>query len=250
MTEALRFHIARAWRGAHPVLAEVAWQCDPCGLHAIVGPNGAGKSTVLRVLAGLERFEGSVAIGDRDLTRADAKLRASLLAWVPQAHAVPEGVRARHVVELGRAWHTETAALRRGHVEAALEACGVGHLADRWFEELSAGQRQRVVLARALATDAPVLLLDEPFASIDLGAALALEALLRTFVRRGKLAVVVLHDLAQASRLAERVLVLAGGRAVTEGPPLSALSPRTLADVWGVRAVDPSLSRFLPSESP
>jgi iron complex transport system ATP-binding protein len=242
--DALCFTIDRVMRGQAVVLERVGASCDPCMLHAIVGPNGAGKSTLLRALAGLERFAGTVALGTFDLAHAEPRARASRVAWVPQSPAVPEGVTVRHVVALGRVWRDEDAATRERSVVTALQTCGVEPLADRLFEELSAGQRQRVVLARAIATDAPVLLLDEPFAALDLGASLALERLLRERVAGGAIVVAALHDLTQAARIADRVTVLEAGRAVTTGSPAEALTPEVLARVWGVRPVDPALRAF------
>ena len=237
-------------RGARVVLREVTLTLEPCTVHALGGPNGAGKSTLLRALAGVDPARGSVRLGDAELLGADPAARARDVAWVPQTPAIPEGVSARHVVALARALRGEPSRVVAEHVERALARCGVRHLADRPFDELSAGQRQRVVLARALATEARVLLLDEPFAPLDLGAALAMEALLGDLARAGALVVVVLHDLAQAARLAARVHVLAEGAVVASGPPDEALAPEVLARVWGVRAEDASLARFVLAEGP
>jgi iron complex transport system ATP-binding protein len=219
-------------------------------VHALVGPNGAGKSTLVRALAGVEHVCGSVRLGDLELVDAPAAERARHVAWVPQAPAVPEGVTARHVVELGRAGRGEGSAARRDHVDRALAQCGASALADRRFESLSAGERQRVVIARAITTGAAVLLLDEPFAPLDLGAALIVEELLAGLARNGAIVVVVVHDLAQAARLASRVHVLCEGRLAISGSPSEALAPAVLARVWGVRATDPSLTRFAPCEAP
>ena len=222
----------------------------PCKVHAIVGPNGAGKSSLLRVLAGVEPASGVVRFGAADLLHARPEVRARSMAWVPQAPSVPEGVSVLHVVSLARALRGERSDVVRTRATQALERCGVAHLAERPFDELSAGQRQRVVLARALATEAPVLLLDEPFAALDLSAALALESLLVDLARSGSTVVVVLHDLAQAARIASEVHVLAEGSLVASGMPAEALSAAVLARVWGVRAEDATLTRFATLERP
>lgn len=225
-------------------LAEVRVTLEPGIVHAVVGPNGAGKSTLLRAVAGLDPFAGEVRYGEACLVPGPAEARARVVAWVPQEPHVPGGVTVAHVVSLARAFRGEPRAAVATHVERALERVSLTSERDRLFEELSAGQRQRAVVARALATEAPVLLLDEPFAAMDLGAALALEDLLAQLALEGRVVVVVVHDLAQAARMAGCVHVVDRGRLVASGAPREALSAARLEALWGVRALSEDLAAF------
>ncbi len=241
---ALEFDIHRVERGGTTVLREIRGRCEACSVHAIVRPNGAGKSSLLRALAGLTAYEGFVRLGARDLGRASPEVRARHVAWVPQEPAVPFGVSVRHVVSLARANHAESPARSEEKVLLALERCHVEALAERPFDELSTGQRKLVVIARALATEAKVLLLDEPFSGLDIAASLRVEILLRDLVAAGRIVLVVLHDLAQAASLAERIFVIGNGRLVATGPAAEALAPGVLEAIWGVTPSDERFHSF------
>ena len=248
--EPLSVRIERAFRGADQRLAGVDLVMAAGAIHAIVGPNGAGKSTLLRAMAGLDTMHGFVRRGAETLVPGAPEARARLIAWVPQEPSAPTGVSVAHVVGLARAYRGESRTAVDAHVNRALDRLQLRASRDLTFETLSAGMRQRVVIARALATEAPVLLLDEPFAALDLGASLALERLLRTLATEGHLVVVVVHDLAQVARIADVVHVIDRGRVVGSGPPREALTPERLATLWGVRAAGDALDRFELLEAP
>jgi iron complex transport system ATP-binding protein len=236
-------------RGPAVVLRNVAGSCAGGAIHAVLGPNGAGKSTLLRAFAGIDAATGAVHLGGVALHTLSPEDRARHVAWVPQTPAVPDDVTVEHVVSLARARRGESRVVVREKAHRALAQCGVERLAARTFSELSAGQRQRVVIARALATDAPLLLLDEPFSALDLQASLRLDVLLRELATRSMTVLVVMHDLAHALRLADRVLVLANGSLVAAGPPRATLTDDLLARVWGVRPLDASLASFTLDEA-
>lgn len=208
---------------------------------ALVGPNGAGKSTLARAVCGLQpRHGGEIRWGGRPLEELPARARARARAYVPQHGPVPVGVRVRAAVELGRAPHLgflgrvterDTAA-----VDSALHTAGAAHLADRLLHTLSGGELQRVRLAMALAQEAPCIVLDEPTASLDLGAAAQVATLLRVLADRGLAIFMVLHDLSLAAALADRVVVLDRGRPVAAGTPADVLTPGRLMETWGVVA--------------
>ena len=249
-SDALEVSIEAATRGGATCLANVELTMWGAAVHAIIGPNGAGKSTFLRALAGLDPLRGFVRYAGKTLVPGAADLRARRVAWVPQEPSIPQGVTVADVVGLARAFRGESARTISHHVHHALERVRLDNQSERLFETLSAGQRQRAVIARALATDAPVLLLDEPFSSLDLGASLALETLVSDLAREGSLVIVVVHDLAQAARIAQTLHVLDRGRLVTSGPPRDVLTPDRLRTLWGVRARDESFTSFELAERP
>lgn len=207
----------------------------------LVGRNGAGKTTLLRVAAAtLRPRAGRVLLFGRRAAEIPRRERARLLALVPQETIIPFAFRALEVVLMGRAPHLgwlgfETAADLRAAREA-LASLGVGSLENRSVLDLSAGERQLVVVARALAQGPSVLLLDEPTAFLDLEHRLRLLDLVRAFVARGGSALLVSHDLALAARHCDRIALLADGRIVAAGPPVEVLRPEALRRVFGVDA--------------
>ena len=206
---------------------------------SVVGPNGAGKSTLLRVLAGLiAPRRGHVTLDGRELgtfTRAEVARR---IAVVPQVFETLFPFTVREVVALGRTARLGALgrASARDHVatERAIGELGLAALVDRRIDEISGGERQRAVLAMALAQEGDVLLLDEPTAHLDPAHQVATLALVRELARtRGLAVVAVLHDLNLAAVAATRVLVLDGGSVVVDAAPLSALTPEIVARVFG-----------------
>lgn len=216
-----------------PVLREVTVSVE-AGLTALMGPNGSGKSTLLKVAAGLAApWRGVVYLDGRPLARYSRWERARRTAYLPQQALLPDGMSVMQVVLLGRVPHTgwfgaETARDRAAAWQA-MEATGIVDLAGRPVDTLSGGERQRVALARALATGARHLLLDEPTSHLDLQQQGLLLATLHRLVRRdGLAALMVVHD-PNLAALADRVVLLAGGRVVAEGPPREVLTPDSLA---------------------
>lgn len=210
----------------------------PGELVAIIGPNGAGKSTLLRLLAGLERpLAGTIAVAGAPLADLDHRARARALSLVPQAlNALPE-VRVGDFVLSGRyahqrGWRSESPEDRRV-VADALVACDVERFADRLLAQLSSGQRQRVLIARALAQAAPTMMVDEPTSNLDPAHKLAVFDLLAKLATEGRAVLVVTHDLNLASQYADRVLVMDAGRIAAEGPPADVLRPEVLTPIYG-----------------
>lgn len=208
----------------------------PAGsLVALVGPNGAGKSTLLRALAGLERMRGRLSLGERDLTALAHAERSRLLAYMPQQ--LPPGI-ALGVLE------SVVAALRVGGEGDVLRAAftalariGIEDLAGHSLDSLSGGQRQLVSLAQLIARRPQVLLLDEPTSALDLHYQLRVMDCVRERVREHRLmALAVLHDINLAAACADFLVVLHGGRLYASGAPEEVLTPRLLADVYGVEA--------------
>ncbi len=217
---------------------------------ALVGPNGAGKSTLLRVLAGILRpAAGRMQLDRVPIASLDRSEVARRLAVVPQQTALPFSMRVEEVVALGRLPHESplrgSGPADRAAVAAAIDRVGLGHLLGRDARELSLGERQLVLLALAVAQEAPVLLLDEPTVHLDLRHQVEAMELLRDLNERdGTALVAVLHDLGLASHFFPRVVLLDHGRVVADGAPADVLTDSRIRDVFGV---EPAFVRLATS---
>lgn len=241
MTSAIAFNLVSAGYRNRPVLQGVSARFAPGEVTGLVGPNGAGKTTLFRVaLRLLEISQGDVRILGKPLSQWNADGLARTIAYLPQETEAAWPIESRRLVALGRLPHR--AALSPlseddGQViEAALARCDALHLANRPISNLSAGERARILLARALAVGAPILLADEPAAHLDPSHQLRLMELLRAEAARGTAVIVTLHDLALASRFCDKLVVMHTGRVVAEGVPEDALDDGVLRSVFAISA--------------
>jgi iron complex transport system ATP-binding protein len=227
--------------GEREVLRGVDLEVAAGEVVALVGPNGAGKTTLLRVASRvLPATRGRVEVGGRPSDSLSRRELAREVAVVPQDVAIPFAFRAGEVVLMGRAPHAGPLGFETPDDVASARAClarvGIEHLADRSMLELSGGERQLVLVARALIQEPRVLLLDEPTSHLDLRHRMDVLELVREFTEVGRSALVVSHDLTLAARSCDRMALLRDGALVACGPPAEVLTADRLREVFGVDA--------------
>jgi iron complex transport system ATP-binding protein len=231
--------IAVGMRGQQ-ILSSFSLRADTGSCVGVVGPNGSGKSTAMKVLAGLlQPAAGFVAVEGRAINAWSRQELARHIAYLPQNGEVHWPLKVRAVVALGRLPHAPFGAARaldETSIEEAMARCDVTPLAHRPVNSLSGGERARVLLARALATGARIILADEPFAQLDPHHQIHAMEVLKAEAARGTTVVVVLHDLGLAARYCDRVAVVSGGTVAAEGSPRTVLSSDVLRNVFGVDA--------------
>lgn len=224
--------------GACPVLRNVSFSVRRGEFLGVLGPNGAGKSTLLRLMAGLSvPSSGRVCISGRDTRSMSRTELARRVALVPQRETAAFGFTVWEVVAMGRAPHTgllgTLSEKDRSVVDAALARCDAAHLSRRHFGELSGGEQKRVLVARALAQQCSVILLDEPVAHLDIKHQLDLCELLACGVASGEFtAVAVLHDLNLAAQFCDRLLLLRDGGTVALGTVEEVMTYRRVRDTF------------------
>ncbi|MGI5200403.1 ABC transporter ATP-binding protein [Spirillospora sp. CA-108201] len=223
---------------SRPIVSNVDLTAAPGEFVALVGPNGSGKSTLLRtVYRSLRPTSGAVLLDGEDLWQMRPRQAARRRAVLPQHDQAAGEFSVAELVAVGRVGRMspldrETAA-DRAAVSTALQRVGMDWATDRLVSSLSGGERQRVLLARALAQQAPLLVLDEPTNHLDVGSQFVLLDLIRSL---GLTLLAALHDLDQAAAYADHIVVLRDGRVVGHGPPVEVLTPAFIKEVFGVRA--------------
>ena len=233
MTAALSLHQAIVRRGDVEVLTGASLTVQAGAVVGVVGPNGAGKTTLLRAALGLAKLAaGRAELAGRDVARLDDASRAALAGYLPQERRVGWNLPTWRIASLGAA--AKPPALARAAALQALNRVGLSSLAERGVLDLSGGERARVLLARLLATAAPLLVADEPAAGLDPDAQLLSLDLFREEAARGAAVVLTLHDLGLAARACDRLVVVSAGAIVADGAPRDALTPAVLREVFGL----------------
>lgn len=225
-------------RAGRNVVDDVSLRVDHGSWVTVIGPNGAGKSSLLTAVAGLLRAEGRIAVDGAEPAKMGRREVARVVALVPQAPLIPEDMTVSEFVQLGRTPHVgffgRPGDADRRVVGRVARDLGLTELLGRRIGTLSGGERQRAVLARALAQEAPVLLLDEPTAALDLGRQQDVFELLAAMHRQHGLTVLAaMHDLTLAGQYASRLVLLDRGRVAAFGPPCDVLDEALIARHYG-----------------
>jgi iron complex transport system ATP-binding protein len=218
-------------RGVCPVVDDVSFTVEAHEIVGLVGPNGAGKTTLMRGALGLLPVRGT-----SDLLRLSPRERATRAAWMPQSREIAWPVTVETLVTLGRIPHLAPSARDRAAVDEALARLDLLPFRERIATELSGGEQARVLLARVLAQETPLILADEPIAGLDPAHQIATMEVFRDLADKGRAVLVSLHDLGLAARHCTRLLLMHRGRLVADGPPAEVLTEENLRAIFGVRA--------------
>jgi len=218
-------------RGNCPVVEDVSFAVEPSEIVGLIGPNGAGKTTLMRGALGLLPFRG-----DSSLASLGPRERAKAAAWMPQSREIAWPVSVETLVTLGRIPHLPASADDAAAVRRALDRLDLAAFRDRTATQLSGGEQARVLLARVLAQETPLVLADEPIAGLDPAHQIATMEVFRDLAAEGKSVIVALHDLGLAARYCTRLLLMDRGRLVADGAPSEVLTEANLRDIFGIRA--------------
>ncbi|HBR09607.1 MAG TPA: ABC transporter [Clostridiales bacterium] len=232
--------------GGHAVLRDVSFTADSGAFLSILGPNGVGKSTLFRCVLGLLRgYTGRIVIMGRDAETLSIREMARLVAYIPQHSSPAFNYSVLDIVLMGTTAGLSAFSSPRAEdvarAEQALEKIGVAHLRDRCFHRISGGERQLTLIARALAQQAPVLMLDEPTANLDFGNQVLVLAQARALAREGYTVIQTTHNPEQAFMFSDRVLALKDGRVLCQGPPKDILDEKLMRELYGVDVAVSSL---------
>lgn len=217
------------------VLRDVSFSIDHGECIGLLGPNGAGKSSLMRAALGLLPHDGTSS-----LSQMLPAARARAAAWMPQAREIAWPVSVETLVMLGRIPHLSAGQrpsdTDRAVVEAAMVSMDIAPFRNRSATELSGGEQTRVLIARTLAQETPLIIADEPVAGLDPAHQIATLQTFAGLAREGRSVLVSLHDLGLAARHCSRLILLSDGRIVADGPPVEVLTPERVAEIFGIRA--------------
>ncbi len=215
-------------RGQRLTVNQASLSAGPGEFVGLIGPNGAGKTTLMRAALGLIPASGTASLAALPPAR-----RALTAAWLPQTREAAWPITTEALIRLGRIPHARPDADPRA-IAATMARMGIADLRHRPVTELSGGELARVLIARALAQDTPVLMADEPIAGLDPAHQIAAMQTFRALAGDGRLVIASLHDLGLAARHCTRLVMMAKGRIVADGPPSKVLTPALLGQVFGI----------------
>jgi iron complex transport system ATP-binding protein len=221
--------------GRREVLRDISFTLGRGELLGLLGPNGSGKSTLFRCVLGLDRgYSGLVLMEGEDIRRKEPAAMARLAAYVPQIHQPSFNYSALDMVLMGAGGGQRPTARQKEAAEAALETLGIADLRDRDFRRLSGGEQQLVLIARALAQGAKILVMDEPTANLDYGNQIRLLIQIKDLSRRGYSVLLSTHNPDHAFSFADRVIALQNAEIAAAGPPAEVLTAEFIRSLYGV----------------
>ncbi|MBX3490282.1 ABC transporter ATP-binding protein [Parvibaculum sp.] len=227
--------------GGTRVIRDVSLEARDSAFIGLIGPNGAGKTTLVRAIAALIPHEGTIELDGQVVAAMEPRARARAIAYLAQGAGSHWPLEVSRLVALGRLPHLAPFRAPAPEDEAAIaramDLADVGNFRGRDVLTLSGGERARVLLARALAVEAPLLLVDEPVASLDPYHQLGIMEVLRTYASAGRTVIAVLHDLSLAARYCDRLVLLDEGVVKADGRPEDVLTPENLKAVYRIRAI-------------
>ncbi len=227
--------------GHEQVLQDVSAIVMPGELVALIGPNGAGKSTLIKTISGILPIQsGSIHIDGSNLLKMDEQSRARLVSVIPQARNLPPAFTTREVVLMGRTpyvgWLGRVSHHDEEIVDRAMQRTDIAELANRRMDQLSGGEQQRVLVARAIAQDPRLLLLDEPTTHLDIQYQLSFLDIIVGLSHQDQMAILMaIHDLNLAARYADRIILMVKGEIIADGTPTEVLTEQLLSDAYHVR---------------
>ena len=221
----------------YTVLQDITLELPKGKITALLGPNGCGKSTLLKsIVRILSPLNGNIYYEGKSFHELTPKYLSTQISFLPQTQPIPEGITVEKLVSYGRSPYTSFwGEIKKSDdiiIEKVMKDVGVFELRDLYVNELSGGQRQRAWLAMVLAQDTPYILLDEPTTYMDINHQVELMEILRSLNNHGKTVIVVLHDINQASRYCDNLVVLKDGELVTQGSPKEVITKELLKEVF------------------
>lgn len=225
-----------------PIIEDIHLTIETGSITALIGPNGCGKSTLLKTIGRLLKPRaGKVQVDGLDVTATPAKRVAQTIAYLPQSPVVPTAITVEQLVAYGRAPHQSLLGIKSPtdieKIDDAIEMTGLGELRQKPVSEMSGGQRQRAFIAMVLAQDTPYVMLDEPTTFLDIRHQVETLELVGELHGLGRTSVVVLHDIGQAARYADRLVVMKSGKVAAQGKAAEVISPELVRDVYGLDSV-------------
>ena len=233
-------NVSLGYGSQEDTLQDISLEINGSEMLAVIGKNGAGKSTLLRGLTGLLPLRsGRILYNDRDLSAMTVRERARLISVVPQTVSLPPGYTVYETISHGRTpylnWYGRLSERDKELIDHAVTLTGLNDFTGKEVSTLSGGEQQRVILARAIVQDAPVMILDEPTSSLDINYQVKLLELEREICRTGGIAAIfIIHDLNLAARFADRIAILHNKRIAAIGSPQQVLTEEILSEVYGI----------------